>query len=176
MSEEGLVGPPVPPDMRASDEDRERLVAELNEHTVAGRLSTEELEERLHTAYAARTTPELDALRRDLPLTPGQLALNHAARRSHLTRRMFQETGGSLSAFVICTVIWLASGHDGHHGQFWPVWVLIVVVMSLARNGWALFGPAPDLDAVESQLDARRQKRLDRHQLRAAERRRRLGK
>lgn len=159
---------------RASDADRERLISELNEHTVDGRLSTEEFEQRLQSVYAARTTGELAALRRDLPETSGQRALSHATRRSHLTRRLIQETGGSAALFVVCTVIWLSSGHDGHHGQFWPVWILIVVVMSLARSGWALFGPAPDLDAVEEHLDHRRHRRLERDQSRA--RRRRLGR
>ena len=56
--------------------------------------------------------------------------------------------------------------HNGATGSFWPVWVLIVFVVSVVRNGWALYGPAPDLDAVESQLDARRAQRLARGQRR----------
>jgi hypothetical protein len=152
MSEE----PASSPAIRASDEDREQLIAELNEHTVAGRLSTDDLEARLQAAYTAQTTGELQALRRDLPVTARQRALNHAARRSHLTRRMIQESGGSLGVFGVCTVIWLASGA---HGQFWPGWVGIVFLMTVVRNGWALYGPAPDLDAVEQQLDARRRQR-----------------
>jgi hypothetical protein len=143
--------------VRASDEDREQLISELNEHTVAGRLSTDEFEQRLQSVYAARTTSELASLRRDLPQTGAQLARRHSERRSHLTRRLIQETGGSLSLFVVCTVVWLVSGA---HGQFWPVWVLIVVLGSLFRNGWALFGPAPDLEAVEQHLDSRRERRL----------------
>ena len=84
---------------------------------------------------------------------------------------MLQESGGSLGAFAVCTVIWAASGADG---QFWPVWVLVVFLLSVVRNGWALYGPAPDLDAVEAQLDARREKRLarDAHQRRRNHRRR----
>jgi hypothetical protein len=42
--------------------------------------------------------------------------------------------------------------------------VLVVFVLSVVRNGWALYGPAPDLDAVEAHLDARREKRLSREQ------------
>lgn len=165
MSEEhGSPGPEgVPPALRASDEDRERLVDELNEHAVAGRLDTDELEERLQSAYAARTTTELDALRRDLPVTPRQTALSHAQRRSQLTRRMLQEAGGSLGLFIVCTIIWAA---DGASGSFWPVWVLVVVVLTFARSGWALFGPAPDLDAVEARLDAQRRGR-EHHRQRA---------
>jgi hypothetical protein len=159
--------------MRASDEDRERLIAELNEHTVAGRLSTDDLEQRLQAAYSAQTTGELDALRGDLPVTARQAALEHRARRAHLTRRMIQESGGLLGVFVVCTVIWLAGG--GHHdqGSFWPVWVLIVFLMSVARNGWALYGPAPDLDAVEAQLGKRKGHRLTQREQRERDRRRR---
>jgi uncharacterized protein DUF1707 len=158
MSEEHTPPGPagLPPALRASDEDRDRLVDELNEHAVAGRLDTDEFEERLKSAYAARTTAELDALRRDLPVTQRQTALSHAQRRSQLTRRMLQEAGGSLGLFILCTAIWAA---DGASGQFWPVWVLVVVVLTFARSGWALFGPAPDLDAVEARLDAQRRGR-----------------
>jgi len=40
--------------------------------------------------------------------------------------------------------------------------VLVVVAISLLRNGWALYGPAPDLDAVEADLDAKRMRRVAR--------------
>jgi hypothetical protein len=150
MSEEAS----PPSGLRASDEDRELVVSALRDHAVAGRLSTDELEQRLQAAYTAQTTAELDAVRRDLPASPREAALTHAARRSQLVRRVIQETGGLAAVFVVCTAIWLASGASG---QFWPVWILIIVVLSLARNGWALFGPAADLDAVERQLNRKRQ-------------------
>ena len=162
-----------PPSVRASDADREQLVGELHDHAVAGRLTTDELEERLQAAYAARTTAELDALRHDLPPTPRQVALSHRARRAHLIRRMAQETGGSAGVFLICVVVWLSSGATG---EFWPVWVLLILALSVVRNGWALFGPAPDLDAVERHLDRRREKRIARDELRARERRRHLDR
>ena len=159
MSEEEISpGPGGRPSrgVRASDEDREQLISELNEHLVAGRLDTDELERRVQAAYSARTTGELDALRSDLPVPSRQVARQHAERRRQLTRRMIQESGGSLGAFAVCSVIWVASGAQG---QFWPVWVLLVFLLSVVRNGWALYGPAPDLDAVEAQLDARRAQR-----------------
>lgn len=172
MSEQGRVagGSGASGDLRASDADRERLADELREHTVAGRLDTDELEQRLQSAYAARTTGELDALRRDLPRTPAQLALAHRERRAQLMRRTLQQTGGSLGLFVVCTAIFFATGA---HGAFWPVWILIVFVISAVRNGWGLFGPDADLDAVEAKLDSHAQRRLE-HDRRHAERRRRL--
>ena len=73
-----------------------------------------------------------------------------------------------MGLFVICVVIWASSGA---HGQFWPVWVLIVVALSLVRNTWALYGPAPDLDAAERQLEGRRQGRAQRIERRGQRRR-----
>jgi hypothetical protein len=70
-----------------------------------------------------------------------------------------QEAGGGVIAFLVCSGIWIASGA---HGQFWPIWVALVVVIALLRNGWNLYGPAPQLDRVEDQLarrDDRRRRR-----------------
>ena len=53
--------------LRASDADRERVAGRLRDHAVAGRLSTEELDERSGQAFGARTLGELDTLLTDLP-------------------------------------------------------------------------------------------------------------
>lgn len=63
-----------------------------------------------------------------------------------------------MALFVTCTIIWLASGA---HGPFWPVWLALVSVIPLLRNGWRLYGPAPELDRVAQEL-ARRERHLDR--------------
>lgn len=55
--------------LRASDEDRERLVAVLREQMVVGRLTSEEFDERVGAAYAAKTWADLRALVKDLPVT-----------------------------------------------------------------------------------------------------------
>jgi hypothetical protein len=150
--------PPADPALRASDADREQLVDELEQHAIDGRLTTDEFEQRTGEAYAATTIGELEALRRDLPATPQGRAVSRRQQRTELTKRSLQETGGSAGLFLVCTVIWLASGANG---QFWPVWVLILVALSLVRNGWALYGPGADLDAVEADLDARRERRRE---------------
>jgi len=144
------------PELRASDADRERLADDLRAHAVAGRIDTDELEERVQKAYAAKTLGVLDALRRDLPATPEELALTLRERRSQLVRRTIQETGGSTGAFVVCTAIWIFSGASGF---FWPIFVVIGVVGLLARNLWDLYGPAADLDAAEARLAAKGQRR-----------------
>ena len=68
--------------IRASDADRDRTAAALREHLAAGRLTTEEFDERLDKAYAAKTLGEFDDLTADLPGTDlEQLAGRLAAAR-----------------------------------------------------------------------------------------------
>jgi hypothetical protein len=57
-----------PPAVRASDAERERTVDLLRSHAGDGRLTLEELAERIESAYASRTREELDAATADLPL------------------------------------------------------------------------------------------------------------
>ena len=54
-------------DLRASDADREQIVARLRKAAAEGRLLAEELEQRIGAAFAARTYGQLDALIDDLP-------------------------------------------------------------------------------------------------------------
>jgi hypothetical protein len=60
-------GRPEPVPLRASDAERERAAAVLREGAAEGRITLEELSERLELAYAARTRPELEAMVGDLP-------------------------------------------------------------------------------------------------------------
>jgi hypothetical protein len=55
------------PELRASDADREAVAIRLREHLVAGRLTFDELSERLDATYSARTVAELEQITRDLP-------------------------------------------------------------------------------------------------------------
>jgi Domain of unknown function (DUF1707) len=58
---------PAAPNLRASDEDRERVVEALTDHCAAGRLTLDELPERVARAYAATTLRELTGVTADLP-------------------------------------------------------------------------------------------------------------
>ena len=53
--------------IRASDGERDQVVAQLQRHFADGRLTQAELEERVGAALAARTRDELHALTADLP-------------------------------------------------------------------------------------------------------------
>ena len=55
------------PELRASDADRDRTIADLREHTAVGRLTLEEFSERVNRAVGAKTLSELEEIRGDLP-------------------------------------------------------------------------------------------------------------
>jgi Domain of unknown function (DUF1707)/Cell wall-active antibiotics response 4TMS YvqF len=59
------------PELRVSDADREATVVRLREAGGEGRLTLEELAERVERADAARTWSDLDALTADLPAATG---------------------------------------------------------------------------------------------------------
>ena len=65
--------PVFSPTERIADADRERVLEELREHMLVGRLTPEEFEERLGSVHAARTRGDLDAARIDLPMIPAAL-------------------------------------------------------------------------------------------------------
>jgi len=54
--------------VRASDEDRQRVVTVLQRHTEAGRLTLDEFSERVSTVYRAKTLDDLRAATVDLPV------------------------------------------------------------------------------------------------------------
>jgi hypothetical protein len=153
-----------PGQIRVSDAERERLVEELHEHTVTGRLTTEELDERLGAVYAARTRSELEVLRADLPISTVAAQQALVERKSRLRRRLVQEAGGSAFASLVCVAIWLA---EGAGGSFWPAWVILFTLLPLLRDSWRLLGPGSDLDVVEARLQARHERRLTREHRRS---------
>ena len=104
-------------ELRAADADRERIVERLRGAAAEGRLSAEELEERLETALAAPTYAELDKVVADLPAQP---VLARSARRRH----------GELDAFFATSILLLAIWALSGMGYFWPVWPIL---------GWGLF-------------------------------------
>jgi Flp pilus assembly protein TadB len=91
-------------ELRASDAERERVVAFLREHALLGRLTSDELEERVGSAYAAVTVGDLERLIRDLP-RPG-----HApARRARPQRRPSPALIGVGAGALLLSVLPLAA-------------------------------------------------------------------
>ncbi|TDD75719.1 DUF1707 domain-containing protein [Actinomadura darangshiensis] len=55
------------PDVRASDADRDRVAVSLREHCAEGRITMDELQERLDAVYGAKTLGQLQEVTSDLP-------------------------------------------------------------------------------------------------------------
>jgi Domain of unknown function (DUF1707) len=154
----GALAVAEPSNLRVSDEEREQAAGELREHHLAGRLTSDEFEERLERTYRAATRAQLDELRSDLPMTPATLRAELDRRRGRLRRRLWREASGGAGISAICVGIWAASGADA---SFWPVWVIIPTMLPSLGNALRLLGRQPDLDSVERDL-ARRQRRRER--------------
>jgi len=129
--------PDPTPVLRASDAERERTATLLREHCAAGRLTPEELSQRLDAAFAARTVAELDALAADLPAGAAAPAPPRAA--SPARQRVLHAVGFAALVNAACVAIWLAS--DETDGAFWPKWVLLATAIRLAFVAWAELGP-----------------------------------
>jgi hypothetical protein len=82
-------GSGAPPELRASDEDRDRAVEILRVAAGDGRLTAAELDERVEAALTARTSGELTALTADLPAVPRQ-ADSIAAQAKDIVRLDYQ--------------------------------------------------------------------------------------
>jgi Domain of unknown function (DUF1707) len=145
------------PGTRASDADRDRAVAALRDHMVAGRLTPAEFDERLDRAYAARTVGELDDLMADLPGTdlsqlpdvppdrPGGAPMSGwrgdravAVRPARLSPAWRAAWGSWLGISLFLVAIWLLSGASG---GLWFLWVVVPLgVLMLGR--WLTDAPA----------------------------------
>lgn len=66
--------------LRASDADRHRLVAALERHTAAGRLSLDEYADRVDQVFLARGHGELAEIVADLPAEPAPVSPANATR------------------------------------------------------------------------------------------------
>jgi len=152
-------GVPDPSQLRVADADREQVVDELRDHAAAGRLTSEELEDRIGDAYGARTRADLDAVRADLPVSSRSVALALRKRKSTLRRRLVQEAGWGLGVAAVCVGAWVAGGASA---PFWPGWVIAIALLPALRDSWRLFGPASDLEVVEARLQRRHERHLAR--------------
>jgi hypothetical protein len=130
-------------DLRVSDADRDRAVAELSDHYQAGRLTVEEFDDRSGRALQARTGTELGELFTDLPKpadpaasTPAPDGLFAAAARPRGRRPAIRiAIACVIAASILGTVLGNAGSH-GHVGVSWlvPVVVLGAVFLRLCRG------------------------------------------
>jgi hypothetical protein len=157
---------PTAPALRASDADRERAATQLREHCADGRLTPEELSERLDGAYAARTVPELQALLADLPaLEPERTPAAHAPTREHAKRRVLHAVGVAVLVNLAFVLLFFATGA---YGSFWPKWIMLLSLIRLAFLSWNELGPgAADDEARLGRGGSERLYRVERGDLRS---------
>lgn len=84
----------IVPSHRASDSDREQVAERLRHATGEGRLTGDELAQRLESLYAARTYGELDALVVDLPA-------DRAPERRHIRRGPLVAAAGAVTLVLM---------------------------------------------------------------------------
>jgi hypothetical protein len=119
---------PEPHELRASDSERERVVEALRAHAGEGRLSADELEQRIEAAYAAERRGDLAALLGDLP--PRAEARAHSRPESPRRSPQFHKT---VAVAVLLVAIWALGGA----GYFWPIWPVGAMAVSLfAGRRW----------------------------------------
>jgi hypothetical protein len=88
---------PNPLDLRASDADRERVAKILHDAMAEGRLTVDELDERLQTVYKSRTLGDLVPITADLPVTGATGASVRPAAQSLPTERIGGTPGPTVS-------------------------------------------------------------------------------
>jgi hypothetical protein len=125
--------------LRVSDADRDRAIAELSEHYQAGRLTTEEFEDRTGRALQARTAADLAALftdlpRRQAPVTSAAASAPASSAPSWPARSWPARV--PVAPFAVLAVVVALAVFSGHPHIAWvPVLVLIVVRLLVGGRG-----------------------------------------
>ena len=122
--------------MRASDADRDAVLAELSKHFQAGRLTLEEFDERSDQALHARTYGELADLTIDLPAPAPPSAPTPQPRPSTAGPRLPVAAFAAALALVALVAVTVASNYGvvGHAAiRLW--WLVLIVPLIASRAG-----------------------------------------
>lgn len=146
-----MLGPMGRNEMRAGDSDRKAVADQLKTALDDGRLDLSEYDERLQRTYAARTYADLDGMLTDLPgtvpvqqariqpVTPPAAPDPQAASPARELARWVGPYGG---VFVVCVLIWaITSASARQLTYFWPVWMLIPLVLGVCGQWFGKGGP-----------------------------------
>ena len=125
---------PPSPSLRASDGERARHVEILTEHAAQGRLSMDELSDRVERAQSARTRGELDDLVRDLPALR-VVESDRTARAADGRRELRRHVVAYALVNLLLVGIWLAAGA----GYFWPIWPILGWGLGIASHASETF-------------------------------------
>ena len=124
---------PVKPELRASDADREATVERLRAAALDGRLDSDELEDRLAQAYAARWCSELATLTSDVTPPPEPLVFVRPERRIN----------GLAIASIVASVFWF-----GWLGSLAGVILGYIALGQISRSGGRQTGRAAALAGI----------------------------
>jgi hypothetical protein len=120
-------------DLRASHADRERAVDFIRQHAGEGRLTTEELSDRVGSALSAKTLGELDDLVVDLPAEP--FAFPTAPVPPPPPRRSYLASAAVRYAVTMLLLLNLAAVGFAHvRGAVIGFWLVLFVVLRFARR------------------------------------------
>ena len=125
--------------MRVSDADRDQAIAELSEHYQAGRLTTEEFEDRSGRALQARTTADLAGLftdlpRRQAPMTGATTGAASTAPASPARSWPARVPVAPVTILAVVAVLALLGGHPFHFAWL-PAVAIIVVRLLVGGRG-----------------------------------------
>lgn len=123
--------------LRASDADREQVAEQLRMAAAEGRLSPEELDQRLGDAFRARTYGELASLLADLP-GPGMMLARPASPASLLSTVKLAVVLAVLLPIAVPLFVGIVAasiliGHSVIVGLL-PVWLLCLAVWMAVRH------------------------------------------
>jgi hypothetical protein len=113
--------------LRASDEDRERIVQRLHKAATEGRIAAEELEHRVSSALTARTYDELDATVTDLP---GPRSHRHEPEHRSAGRRVASTlTANPILLLFAIPVLAVSAAMLLAITMVWAVLMVVVIVL-----------------------------------------------
>lgn len=127
-------------DLRIGTAERERAASALAEHYAAGRLQTEEFDQRVRSAYQARTGAELAELFGDLPGEPADPAPDRGRGQPGPFNRFRGNRRVALAVLLALTVlVWVAVV------RMPPFFLFPLLWLALARSRRRAYhwGPGP---------------------------------
>ncbi|MFC4053081.1 DUF1707 domain-containing protein [Actinomadura syzygii] len=141
------------PDIRASDADRDRVAESLREHCAEGRISMDELQERLEAVYGAKTLGDLQEVTSDLP-EEDLYQLPVPASQPKSTASVARPPSGGLEPRR-APQMWAAWAAIS--GLNLAIWLIIVVSSGMVYPWWVwVAGPWGALLLVRTILGGRR--------------------
>lgn len=99
------------PELRVGDRERDLVVSALQDAMAEGRITLDELDERVDAALAARTFSDLDPLVADLPIEPPSTALSRF--RPGLDARTDPPSGASAARQLVLDAGWSSVTRTG---------------------------------------------------------------